>query len=890
MENFFNQNSNDVLKSLKTSASGLSQEEASKRLEENGKNKLAEGKKKSNFQKFMSQFKDIMIIILIISSVISVVMSFFEHDSSSLIEGIIIMVIVLLNAIMGYVQENKAENALESLKKSTEPYCNVVRQGEVVSIKTEDLVVGDIVILEAGNIVPADLRLIETHSVKTDESSLTGESLSVEKDANCVLPNNTSLSERKNMAYSGTIVTYGRATGVVVATGTNTEFGKISLMLASEDKVLTPLQKTLAKIGKIITYAVIIIAVIIFVIKFIHNPAAPIDAFLVAVALAVAAIPESLPAVVTIIMALSVQTLANKNAIIKHLHAVETLGSCSVICSDKTGTLTQNKMTVKEFYLSKTSYTNKQTLNLEDCCNKNAINCLVLCNDTKIEKKMLIGDPTETALVSYAADKGLNPNKIMKTCVRVDEVPFDSNRKMMTTFNKVDNKIIEYTKGALQSVLDVCTHICINNKIVKLNENIIEEINLSHEKMADKALRVLALAYKEFDTINDKTQKEKGMVFLGLVGMIDPPRPEAEQAIKKCFKAGLKPIMITGDNANTAFAIAKELGIASKKTQVATGKDLDSWTEKEFMKNISKITVYARVSPEHKVKIVKAFKSLGKIVAMTGDGVNDAPSLKQADIGVGMGITGTDVTKEVADMIVTDDNFATIIVAVEEGRKIYTNIQKTVQFLLSTNVVEVLALLIASVFMPSLTFLTSAQILFINFVTDSLPAISLGLEGAEKDIMERPPRENNNNLFSDGVGYRVFYQGFLQTVIIMLVFALSYHYYEASLGSLQANAIASTMTFITLNLVQIFHSLNLKTNHSIFKYNLFKNKMFNISFFTGLILVALVVFVPAIGSIFGLASLNITQILICLGCALLIIPLVELGKLIEDFVKPKRIR
>ena len=882
MKEFYSLSENEVLKKLGTSKTGLSQEKAEELLKTNGKNKLAEGKKKTAVQKFLAQFKDVMIIILLIAAAVSVVMSFIEHDSSSLIEGGIILVIVLLNAIMGYVQENKAENALENLKKSTQPYCEVIRNGETLKIKSEDLVVGDIVVLEAGNIVPADLRLIETHMLKTDESALTGESVSQEKEASLICSENASIQERKNMAFSGTVITYGRGLGVVVATGTQTEFGKISVMLATDEKVLTPLQQTLAKIGKIISWAVIIIAVVIFAIKLVHTPTDPINAFLVAVALAVAAIPESLPAVVTIIMALSVQTLANKNAIIKKLHAVETLGSCSVICSDKTGTLTQNKMTVQKIYMDgefyKTNNKISESYNLTEI-----INCMVLCNDTKIEKNDLFGDPTETALITCAKNLGFKPSSLVKNCPRIDEVPFDSNRKMMTTFNKTENGTTEYTKGALQSVIECCSHVIWKGKKVKLTENIKQEYLNANLMMADDALRVLGLAFKEVDT-SKKSAPEKDLCLLGLVGMIDPPRPEAKEAIKKCFTAGLKPIMITGDNPDTAFAIAKELGIASKKSQVATGKDIDSWSEDEFMRNIHRITVYARVSPEHKVKIVKGFKSLKKIVAMTGDGVNDAPSLKQADIGVGMGITGTDVTKEVADMIVTDDNFATIIVAVEEGRKIYTNIQKTVQFLLSTNVVEVLTLLLASIFMPALTFLTSAQILFINFITDSLPAIALGLEGAEKDIMQRPPRENSNNLFSNGVGYRIIYQGIIQTIVIMLEFALVYKF-------TQSNIIASSMTFFTLNTMQIMHSVNLKTNKSIFAYkNLFKNKTFNISFLVAAVLVLLVALVPAISSIFGLCTLSIQQFLIAIACGVSIIPLVELGKWVEFKIKPERIR
>lgn len=880
---YYSYNKDEVLKNLQSSKDGLTSEQAKERFNPSKMNKLHEGKKKSIVAKFFAQFSDIMVIILLIAAVISIGLAIYQKEYSDLFEGGIILFIVILNATMGVIQENKAENALESLKKSTEPYCTVLRDNAKQEIKTTDLVVGDIVILEAGDIVPADVRLIEAHSLKIDEASLTGESLPIEKNCDIELPEKTSLHDRKNMAYSGTVVTYGRGVGVVTQIGVDTEFGKISVLIQTGKKEQTPLQKSLNKIGKFISISVLIIAVVIFFIEicFSHQNSI-MSAFLTAVALAVAAIPESLPAVVTIIMALSVQKLAGRNAIIKRLHAVETLGSCQVICSDKTGTLTQNKMTVKKLFYNGQGWTEQDIHNVASKQFLELLHDMILCNDSTINKRVAIGDPTETALTNFAFGQNLDVMEIIKNSPRVYEIPFDSDRKLMTTVNQIGEKYYSYTKGAIDSLLKKCSHILLGGKKVKLTPEHLEQINKANAEMAGDALRVLAFAYKEHDYLDTNEKFEENMTFLGLVGMIDPPRPETIEAIKKCHNASLKPIMITGDHADTAFAIAQQLGIAVKKNQVITGEQLNKMSDNELLEKIHRYTVFARVSPDHKVRIVKAFQKLGKVVAMTGDGVNDAPSLKIADIGVGMGITGTDVTKDVADMIISDDNFATIIIAIEEGRKIYSNIQKTIQFLLSTNAVEVVTLFLACIFLPQFTFLVPSQLLFINFITDSMPAIALGLEPAEYDIMERPPRENNSNILSGGVGWNILYQAGIQVVILMIMFVLALRFYD--------NITATTMVFYTLNLIQVFHAFNLKTNHSLKTIKIFKNKMFNISFGVSILLITLVATVPFMRMIFGLTNLTLVQWLIVLACSISIIPFVEFIKFLQYKFKTERVK
>jgi len=876
MNNYFSKSIDGTLKELNSNENGLNKQEAELRQKKHGKNALPENKKQSKLVKFLLQFKDIMVIILLIAAVISLTLAIIEKNYSDLFEGGVILFIVILNAIIGVVQESKAEDALESLKKSTEPYAKVIRNGVLKKIKTSSLTIGDIVILEAGDIVPADLRLIETHNLKCDESALTGESLAVNKEANSVLKDNTPLAERTNMAYSSTVVSFGRAKGIVTAVGLNTEIGKIANILSSSQKDLTPLEKSIKKVGKIITIAVIIIAIVIFLVEvFVADTIDILNAFLVSVTLAVAAIPESLPAVITIIMAIGIQNLAKKGAIIKRLKAVETLGSCEIICSDKTGTLTQNKMEIVKLCYNFKLYSKIEDSSLEL---ENLTRAMVLCNDSFIgENNKVVGDPTEVALLEFAIKNSINNNASEKF-PRIYEMPFDSERKLMSTVNLIDNETICYTKGAYDKLIKKCKYILINGKCQKLEQEHIEKLNALNNKMSSEALRVLAFAYK--DVNNDFSNIEEELIFIGLTGMIDPPRPEAKEAIKKCREAGLTPIMITGDHQDTAYAIAKELGISKNKKQVITGENLDKLTEEQLLKCINDFTVFARVSPEHKVRIVKAFKKQNKIVAMTGDGVNDAPSLKIADIGVGMGITGTDVTKNVADMIVTDDNFATIIVAIEEGRKVYSNIQKTVQFLLSTNIVEVVTMFLALILFPNYSFLVPAQILFINLVTDSLPAFSLGVEKAESDVMTKKPRKAGDTIFSGGVGVNIIYQSLIQCALVMFVYV-----YGLNTAS---NEVASTMVFALISFMQLFHSVNCKTNKSIFDIKLYNNKTFNISFFATLALNTLVFTLPIFRDVFNISPLSLHQWIIVLIASISIIPLIEIAKLIINSIKKRQ--
>lgn len=879
---FFNQNIDDVLQSLNSGKYGISQKQASERRDEKNLNKLQDSKRTSLFKKFLTQFSDVMVIILLISAVVSIALAIFEQRYGDLFEGGIILFIVFLNATMGVIQENKAESTLENLKKQVEPTCKVYRDNELISIKTEDLVVGDVVVLETGNIVPADLRLIETNNLLIDEASLTGESMAVNKDASKIVKSTKVLADQVNMAFANTVVNVGRGKGVVVRIGKQTEMGKIAHYLLEGKKELTPLQKSLNKIGKIISYSVIVISIVIFLIEIISlSQIGLLEAFMSAVALAVAAIPESLPAVITIIMALGVQKLAKKKAIIKRLHAVETLGNCQVICTDKTGTLTQNKMTVTSCF-----FNNKRVNGFD---NSNSIvfdellNCMILCNDSLIQNDSVIGEPTENALLNFCKNKQHKISQCNKENKRIFEIPFTSERKMMSVVvEDFDHYRKVYAKGGIDEILSKCKYYYKDGKRIELTNEIKKDILKQNESMAYDALRVLAFAFKCYDENPiDKKRCEQDLIFIGLAGMIDPPREESEDAVKKCFEAGLRPVMITGDHKNTAFAIAKKLGIASMESQVLTGAKLEKLSEKELLENLYKYTVFARVNPEHKVRIVEAYKKLGKIVAMTGDGVNDAPSLKIADIGIGMGIMGTEVTKDVADMIITDDNFATIVTAVEEGRKIYANIQKTIQFLLGTNAVEVVTLFLSCIFFPSYIFLLPSQILFINFITDSLPAIGLGLENAEQDIMHRPPHQGNN-IIDKRVLFNIIYQATIQILIVMIVFIIGLSLYD--------NLVATTMVFFVINYMQLLHSINLKTNHSIKNINLLKNKTFNITFVVGMLLITLVAVCPWLLKVFGLVSLSFNQWLIVIVASVSIIPIVEVCKKILSLIIPERIK
>lgn len=901
---FYDAAANSVIEEVKTSAeSGLTAAEASERLSQNGKNELDQGKKKSIFVKFLEQFKDAMIIVLLCAAIISSIISIVEKQYYDLIDAGLILLIVIVNAIIGVTQEAKAEAALDALKNMNKPFCKVIRDGEMIKIKSEELVVGDLVVLEAGDIVPADIRLIEAMSLKVEESALTGESVPSEKDAEIVCDTDAPLGDRKNMVYSSGVVSYGRGKGVVVATGMGTEVGKIAKMLGEHDDQQTPLQVQLAKTAKVLSIIILAIAAIIFVAKICmsiggETPMADtiIGSFMTAVAIAVAAIPEGLPAVVTIVLAIGVQRMSEKRAIIRNLPAVETLGCCEVICSDKTGTLTLNQMTVKDLYTtSAKSYEVDNENKKDDYSVDMLIKGMTLCNDTIVSDGKLHGDPTETALVAYARLIGYDSEDMIKSNPRIDEIPFDSKRKLMSTVHQTSDGKIAFIKGAPDILIERCTEILDGDKIRKITADDVKNIKAANSKMAHKALRVLAVALKKSELSAEKL--ESNMVFVGLVGMIDPPRPEVKEAVKVCKRAGMRPIMITGDHIDTASAIAEQIGILRKGDWVITGAELDKLSDEEFHKNLHKYRVFARVSPENKVRIVKAFKSFKKICAMTGDGVNDAPSIKAADIGIGMGITGTDVSKGAADMVLADDNFATIIAAVEEGRKVYSNITKAIQFLLSANIAEVLCLFIATVFLSigvkgGVEFLSPVMILWVNLVTDSLPALALGMEPAEKDIMNYPPRKTGKSMFSGKIGRDILIQGVVQTGLVMLAYCIGSYVMEGAHQALDHKE-GMTMAFITLSFIQLFHAYNMRSQtHTIFNKKLLKNKMMNISFIVGVILMVLAVnldtWIPGEIEIFGTTQINAVDWVICIACAFSIIPAVEIQKLIENAIKKSK--
>lgn len=875
MSYYHNKTLQEILKTTKTNQSGLTDKEAELRLKTAGPNSLNHEKKQNYFLKFLSQFKDIMVIILLCAAVVSLVFSFLQKSTTELIDAIIIFIIVLINATLGFSQELKADKALESLKKMSQPFSIVVRDGKKKKIKTSEIVVGDIIVLEAGDVVPADIYLIESNSLKCDESALTGESMAVEKTANVILPEKTNLGDRKNMCFSSSIVTYGRGLGIVVATGKNAEIGRIASLLDKEKIETTPLQNGLNKLGEIITFIVLGIAIIIFIVDVIFSNLGYIDSFLTAVAIAVAAIPESLPAVVTIILSLGVMRLAKKNAIVKKLHAVETLGCCEVICSDKTGTITQNKMSVEKVCVGLNFYHNLKEFNVTK--NQELINCMLLCNDASLENDTYLGDPTETALVRFCEKFNISKNRLNTNYKRIKELPFDSNRKLMSTINNVEGSFIQYTKGAVDELLSRCTHILDNNVIRPLTPSDITKINSQNKIMCSEALRVLAYAKKDLGGLLNSSPKieEQDLVFIGLSGMIDPPRKEVYEALKKCKSAKMKVVMITGDHKDTATAIAKRLDMIKSEKEVVNGSFLDKFSDKELEREINKYTVFTRVSPEHKVRIIKALKANGKIVAMTGDGVNDAPSIKCADIGIGMGLSGTEVTKEVSNMILADDNFATIVVAVEEGRKIFGNIQKTIGFLLSCNIAEVLAIFTLTLLFPNFLFLSAVQILFINLITDTLPSIALGLDEAEHDIMTRPPRNPKENIVSGKVGFNILYQGLSQAIIVILVFVVGVFCFNSPTK-------ASTMAFLTLNFIQLFHMYNVHSSKSIFKDSAFKNKFINISFLCEIGLFILIAFVPFLSNILGMTPLSALEWFIVFLASFLIVPICEVVKFFEQ--------
>ena len=862
----------DVFKEVQSSPSGLSSQEAASRLEKYGANTLQEGKKKSLLEKFVDQFKDFMILVLLVAAVVSMFAHQGEPDPT---DAIIILAVVLLNAVLGVFQESKAEEAIEALKKMASPVASVLRDGHVEHIKGEDIVVGDVVILEAGDVVPADMRLFEVNTVKIEESALTGESVPVDKDLVIPAGDEVGIGDRTNMAFSSTNVTYGRAVGVVTSTGMNTEVGKIANMLANTEEGKTPLQENQDALGKWLTIMILVIAVIIFLVGMLRGNEWT-HMLLTAIAIAVAAIPEGLPAISTIILALGTQKMAQRNALVRKLPAVETLGGVEIICSDKTGTLTLNQMTVEKMVYDNEIHDASEEISKDNI----ALRVMNLANDTKISQdNSLLGDPTETAMVQYGLDKNYDVREELVNIPRIAEVPFDSTRKLMTTIHQLeDGKYLVATKGAPDMLLDRVTKIEKHGEVSAFTEDDRTTLMKLNKEMATQALRVLAMAYKVIDTLPDTVDTdsiEHDLIFAGLVGMIDPERKEAAAAIKVAQSAGIRTIMITGDHRDTAQAIAKRLGILrpDQEDGVLTGGELNDISDEELERTVETYSVYARVSPEHKVRIVKAWQKNGKVVSMTGDGVNDAPSLKQADIGVGMGITGTEVSKGASDMVLADDNFETIVVAVEEGRKVFANIQKAVQYLLSANFGEVMTMFVAT--MAGWSILEPIHILWINLVTDVFPAIALGLEEAEADIMNHPPRGKGSNFLSNGVLPSIFYQGFFEGGITLFVFWYATHI--ANWG----NPVGETMAFATLGLIQLFHAFNVKSVYkSLGTVGAFKNKMFNYAILVSAVMLLSVMVIPGLTTVFDVAILTAEQWLFVVGAAFSIVPIVEIAKAI----------
>ncbi|RVU77028.1 calcium-translocating P-type ATPase, PMCA-type [Lactobacillus xujianguonis] len=881
-KNYYAQTSAEVVEELKTSiSSGLSNDEAKKRLAEYGANTLAAKKKKSMFMRFVDQFKDFMIIVLIVAAILSGVVAHEWTDAA------IIMIVVILNAILGVIQEARSEAAIDALKEMATPSAHVRRGDAILEIPSTELVPGDIVLLEAGDVVPADLRLNSAHSLKIEESALTGESVPVDKSDETLQGKDVALADRINMAYSSTNVTYGRGEGIVVGTGMTTEVGKIATMLNNADETDTPLKENLNHLGKTLTIMILIICAVVFAVGvFTKQGTEPmnallIDMFLVAVSLAVAAIPEGLPAIVTIILALGTQTMAKHKAIVRKLPAVETLGATDIICSDKTGTLTQNRMTVEKVYYRGRSHDDSDEIEADNP----ALLAMILANDTKIENGGdLLGDPTETSLIQYAFDQNLPVNDLLTEYKRVQEVPFDSERKLMSTVNKYGDKYFVAVKGAPDELLKRVTSVKINGETSPITAAQKQDILQTNQDMAKKALRVLGLAYKIVDqTYADPTTDnvEQDLIFAGLVGMIDPERPEAKAAVAEAHSAGIRTVMITGDHQVTAQAIAERLGILKPghDERVLTGAQLDELSDDYFKEHVSDYNVYARVSPEHKVRIVKAWQANGKIVAMTGDGVNDAPSLKQADIGIGMGITGTEVSKGAADMVLADDNFATIVEAVKQGRKVFSNIQKAILYLMSCNVGEVLTVFMMT--MLGWDILAPVQLLWINLVTDTLPAIALGVEPVEDGIMKRQPRGRKSNFFSGGVASSIIYQGILEGVLVLGAYQLGLHVGPHIDNPALQHGDALTMAFLTLGLIQLFHAINSKYIHqSIFSKHTFVNKWFN-----GAIIIAAVIMaaveLPFMTKFFDVTELDGGQWLVVLLAGICMILIVEIVKFFE---------
>lgn len=875
---FYTQGEEEVLKNLDTSVDGLSTAQAKERLDAYGYNELDEGEKRSLLSKFIDQFKDLMIIILLVAAALSVI----TEGMHGLTDACIILAVVVLNAAFGVYQEGQAEAAIEALKNMSSPMARVRRDGHVVEIDSRELVPGDIVLLEAGDVVPADMRLLEAASLKIEEAALTGESVPVEKDVTETVEAEAGIGDRVNMGYQNSNVTYGRGTGVVTNTGMYTEVGKIADMLANADESQTPLKQSLEQLSKTLTYLIVAIALVTFLVSVFIRGEQPLEGLMVAVALAVAAIPEGLPAIVTILLSLGTTTLAKRNSIVRKLPAVETLGSTEIIASDKTGTLTMNQMTVEKVYTNG----QLQSAATELGADNTTLRIMNFANDTKVDPDgKLIGDPTETALVQFGLDHNFNVRDVLKSEPRVAELPFDSDRKLMSTIHKeADGTYFVAVKGAPDQLLKRVTRIEINGEVRPITDEDKQAILTTNKDLAKQALRVLMMAYKTTNDIPTLESEvvESDLIFSGLVGMIDPERPEAAEAVRVAKEAGIRPIMITGDHQDTAEAIAKRLGIIDPndtEDHVFTGAELNELSDEEFQKVFKQYSVYARVSPEHKVRIVKAWQNDGKVVAMTGDGVNDAPSLKTADIGIGMGITGTEVSKGASDMVLADDNFATIIVAVEEGRKVFSNIQKSIQYLLSANMAEVFIIFFATLF--GWDVLQPVHLLWINLVTDTLPAIALGVEPAEPGIMTHKPRGRQSNFFDGGVFGAIVYQGVFQTILVLAVYGWGLVFPEHHTQA-EIHADALTMAFATLGLIQLLHAFNVKSVYqSVFKVGLFRNKTFNWAIPVAFVLLMATIVVPGFNNLFHVSHLSLTQWLAVIVGSFLIVVLVELVKAIQ---------
>ena len=867
----------EVLKSLGTNEiTGLTNEEVLKRQEKYGKNKLKEKKKESLFVKFIKQFNDFMIIILIIASIVSAVISRIQGENDY-IDSIIIIGIVIFNALMGVIQEAKAEKSIEALKQMTPQMAKVIRNGKTISIHAEELVKGDIIDLEAGNFVPADCRILESHNLKIEESSLTGETEPSLKDANFICKKDIPLGDMKNLAFMASITVNGHGRAVVTETGMDTQVGQIANMIIEDEAPETPLQKKLGQVGKILGLACLVICLIIFVIGLIKH-IDPIEMFMTSVGLAVAAIPEGLPAIVTIMLSIGVTKMAKKNSIIRKLPAVETLGSSSVICSDKTGTLTQNKMKVVDVYSKNKDFT---------------IQLATLCTDCEISvengKKIVTGEPTEKAIVEEGIQTGNLKNTLEMEQPRINEIPFDSTRKMMTTIHRIGNKYRVITKGAPDVLLQRCNkEVQEVNKFGSLYTSKVQLLNSSkiqneNRKMASNALRVIAVAYKDVDVLPtkiDSSSIENNLIFVGLIGMIDPPREGVSEAVKTCKNAGIKTVMITGDHLETAKAIAKDLGILCSGDDAITGQELDKMSQRELEKNIKKYSVFARVTPEHKVRIVKAWQKNGAVVAMTGDGVNDSPALKNADIGIAMGKNGTDVAKSAADIVLTDDNFVTIVEAVKQGRNIYDNIKKAIHFLIATNIGEIVTIFMGLI-LGLKSPLLAIQLLWINLITDSLPAIALGLEKPEKDIMNRKPVNSKKGIFADGLWNKIIVEGALIGVLTLVAFGIGNKYYGLEVGR--------TMAFLAIGFLELIHSFNIKNDKSIFETGIFENKYLVGSFILGIFVQTIVVVVPVFAEVFQVVPLTLTQWIITIVISIIPVPVMELQKMLNFKNEPKKI-